>query len=88
MRILKIFLLENKEVIFVVKKSDYEKQILGKHWQILVNNVICKQVENLELFSLLNQSKNLDEIALQAFGYFEDLKNIDLNIDKLELVKI
>ena len=82
----KISWLENGLTILVVKRNEYNNNLLANNkWGIYLNGGIHEKLESLKELSLLNQSKNLDEIPLQTTTKLDKLKNINLELNKVEL---
>lgn len=86
MNVKNIFFLRNDMTVFVVNKDEYIAYALqNRTWKVYVNGDFYQNVPDLKESLLLKQSKNLDEVPLQTTAKLDNLKNIDLELNKVEL---
>lgn len=72
--------------VFVVNKDEYIAYALqNRTWKVYVNGDFYQNVPDLKESLLLKQSKNLDAVPLQTTAKLDNLKNIDLELNKVEL---
>ena len=77
-----LFYLAKDYVILVLDKETY---IHKKTYNLFINNVLYKQITNIQQLSLLNHQLNTTDIALGTSTSLSKLLNIDLKNNKIEL---
>ncbi|TWP30153.1 hypothetical protein ETU08_06240 [Apibacter muscae] len=89
MRVKKIFFLENGLNVLVVNRNEYaEYYSKNQKWELYLNGDKYKKLNDLKELSLLNQSKNLEEIPLETTTELNKLKEINLEFNNIELKTI
>lgn len=81
MRIIEIFFINIEVTILVVKKDNFFNKEM---YAMYVNDVFLKDVTLTEC-SILNQSKKMDEIAIQTNTFLRELEDVDFEKNKVEI---
>ncbi|TWP24287.1 hypothetical protein ETU10_03315 [Apibacter muscae] len=86
MRVKKIFFLENGLTVLVVNRNEYDEYYSkNQKWELYLNGGRYEKLNDLKELSLLNQSKNLEEIPLETTTGLNKLKEINLEFNNIEL---